>query len=170
MTVVSDTQPIPARVNEIFARFAQDIAAKDAIPTPALHLRAAATEELSDGSQATLWVAEHTKSRCYHVDVERAGGEHRTGAGACGEPGERVWLSRTGAIVVGSVGTCPAETVSVTTPHGEAILTVNAGYFLIPPHLTPATGVRHTLILIGAAGEILGKVANLPAPGRANLC
>ena len=168
MTSPSDTQPVPARVTEVFARFAQDIAAKEAIPTPTLQCRAAATEELSDGAPVTLWVAEHTRSRCYHVDMTREGGERKAGAGACGEPGDRVSLSRNGTVVVGSVGTYPAESVNVTTPHGEAILKVTAGYFLIPPYLSPETDVRHSLTLIGSAGNIIGRVTNLPAPGRAN--
>ncbi|HEV2635000.1 MAG TPA: hypothetical protein VGX23_07620 [Actinocrinis sp.] len=168
MTSPSDTQPVPARVTEVFARFAQDIAAKEAIPTPTLLCRAAATEELPDGSPVTLWVAEHTKSRCYLVETVRPDGERRTVASFCGEPGDRVSLSRAGTIVIGSVGVYPAESVNVTTPHGEAILTVAAGYFLIPPHLSPETDVRHSVTLTGAAGNILGRVVNLPAPGRAN--
>lgn len=169
MTSPSSTQPTPARITEAFARFAQHIATKESIPAPALHYRAAASERLSDGSVATLWVgtAEGVKSRCYHLDVAATDGKSTTGTGGCSGPSNYVALRRSGSLVVGSVDTHPVDTVRVTTPHGTATLQVTAGYFLIPSHLSPEHDVRHTVTLLGSTGTILGQVTDLPAPGRA---
>ena len=165
----SSTGPVPARITEAFERFAQAIAAKESIPTPALHYRAAASEHLPDGAQVTLWVgtAEGIKSRCFHVDVAAADGQSATGYGACGFSDNHVSLSRAGSLVVGSVGTYPADTVRVSTSHGTAIVQVTIGYFLIPPHLTAEDDLRHTVTLLRSTGTILGQITDLPAPGSA---
>ena len=169
MTSPSSIQPTPARITEAFARFAQHIAAKESITAPALNYRAAASERLSDGSVATLWVgtAEGVKSRCYHLDVAETDGKSTTGVGGCSGPSNYVTLGRSGSLVFGSVGTQPVDTVRVTTLHGTATLEVTAGYFLVPPHLSPEHDVRHTVILLRSNGTILGQVTDLPAPGRA---
>jgi hypothetical protein len=170
MTSSSSTQPVPARVAKAFARFAQAIAAKESIPAPTLDYRAAASAHLPDGALATLWVgtAEGVRSRCYHLDVAATDSQSTTGYGACGGPDNLVSLGRAGSLVVGSVGTRPVDTVRVTTPHGTATLEVTAGYFLVPPHLTPEHDVRHTVTLLRSTGAILGQVTDLPAPGSAN--
>ena len=169
MTSPSSAQPVPARVTEAFARFAQAIAAKERIAVPALDYRAAATAYLPDGALVTLWVgtAEGIRSRCYHVDVAATDGQSTVGHGACGGAENLVSLGRAGSLVVGSVGTYPADTVRVTTPYGTATVDVTAGYFLIPPHLTPEHDVRHTMILLRSTGALLGQVTDLPAPGSA---
>lgn len=169
MTSPLSTQPVPARITEAFARFAQAIAAKESIPTPAWHYRAAASEHLPDGALVTLWVgaAEGVKSRCFHVDVAAADGQSATGHGACGAPDNHVSLSRAGSLVVGSVGIHRADTVRVTTSHGTATLQVTADYFLIPPHLSPEHDVRHTVALLRSTGTVLGQVTGLPVPGSA---
>lgn len=169
MTSPSGIQPIPARITEAFARFAQAIAAKESIPAPALHYRAAASTYLSDGSVATLWVgmAEGVKSRCYHLDVAATDGKSTTGTGGCSGPSDRVSLGRSGSLVFGSVGTHPADTVRITTPHGNATLQVTAGYFLVPPHLSAEPDVRHTVTLLRSTGTVIGQVTDLPAPGSA---
>ncbi len=165
----SSTGPVPARITEAFARFAQAIAAKENIPTPALHYRAAASEHLPDGALVTLWVgtAEGVKSRFFHVDVAAADGQSATGHGACGVPDNHVSLSRAGSLVVGSVGTYAADTVRVSTSHGTATLQVTDGYFLIPPHLAAEHDLRHTVTLLRSTGTILGQITDLPAPGTA---
>jgi len=170
MTSPSSIQPVPARITEAFARFAQAISAKESVPAPALHYRAAASERLSDGSVATLWVgtAEGVKSRCYHLDVAETDGKSTTGVGGCSGPSNHVTLFRSGSLVFGSVGTHPADTVRVTTPHGTATLQVTASYFLIPPHLTP-DDVRHTVALLQSNGTVLGQITDMPAPGSAIL-
>jgi len=167
MTSPSSIQPVPGRITEAFARFAQAIAAKESIPTPTLHYRAAASERLPDGALVTLWVgaAEGVKSRCFHVDVAAADGQSATGHGACGAPDNHVSLSRAGSLVVGSVGIHRADTVRVTTLHGTATLQVTAGYFLIPPHLSPEHDVRHTVTLLRSNGTVLGQITDVSAPG-----
>ncbi len=167
MTSPSSIQPVPARITEAFARFVQAITAKESIPTPTLHYRAAASERLPDGALVTLWVgaADGVRSRCFHVDVAAADGQSATGHGACGAPDNHVSLSRAGSLVVGSVGLHGADTVRVTTLHGTAALEVAAGYFLIPPHLTPGHDMRHTITLLRSTGTVLGHVVDLPAPG-----
>jgi type 1 fimbria pilin len=169
MTSPSSTPPIPARISEAFAQFAQHIAAKESIPAPTLHCRVAASERLPDGSVATLWVgtADGVKSRCYHLDVAAADGKSATGIGGCSGPGNYVTLGRSGSLVFGSVGTHPADTVRVTTPHGTATLQLTAGYFLVPPHLSAEHDVRTTVTLLGSTGTVLDQVTDLPAPGRA---
>lgn len=118
---------------------------------------------------ATLWVgtAEGVKSRCYHLDVAETDGKSTTGVGGCSGPSNYVTLGRSGSLVVGSVGTHPADTVRVTTPHGTATLQVTAGYFLIPPHLTAEHDVRHAVTLLRSTGTVLGQVTDLAAPGSA---
>src|SRR5581483_1706236 len=157
------------RITEAFARFAQAIAAKESVPIPALHYRAAASEHLPDGTLVTLWVGavEGVKSRCFHVDVAPVDGQSATGHGACGAPDNHVSLSRAGSLVVGSVGIHRADTVRVTTPHGTTTLDVTAGYFLIPPHLSPEHDVRHTVTLLRSNGTVLGQISGVPAPGSA---
>lgn len=169
MTSSSSAQPVPARITEAFERFAESIALKEGISVPVLDYRAAATEQLPDGVVVTLWVgtADGVRSRCYHVDVAAADGTTTTGHGGCGIGGNAVSLGRAGSLVVGSVGTLPVDTVRVTTPHGTAALDVTAGYFLIPPRLAPEHDVRHTVILIGSTGAVLGQVTDLLAPGSA---
>ncbi len=169
MTSPLSAQPVPSRIAEAFARFAQDIAAKERIPVPTLDYRAAATAHLPDGALVTLWVgtAEGIKSRCYHLDVAATDSLSTNGHGACGWAKSLVSLNRAGSLVVGSVGTYPADTVRVTNQHGTATLDVTFGYFLIPPHLTPEHDVRHTVILLRSAGGVLGQVTDLSAPGSA---
>lgn len=169
MATPSSIQPVPARVTDAFAQFAQAVAAKESIPTPTLDYRAAASAHLPDGALATLWVgtAESARTRCYHLDVAATDGQSATGTGACQGPDNHVSLDRAGSLVVGSVGTHPVDTVRVTTPHGTATVEVTAGYFLIPPHLTPEHDVRHTVTLLRPTGAILGQVTDLPAPGSA---
>lgn len=168
MTSPSSIQPVPGRITEAFARFAQAIAAKESIPIPTLHYRAAASERLPDGALVTLWVGtgEGVKSHCFHVDVAAADGQSTTGHGACGVPDNYVSLSRAGSLVVGSVGIHRADSVRVTTLHGTATLEVTAGYFLISPHLTP-DNTRHAVTLLRSDGTVLGQITDMPAPGSA---
>jgi hypothetical protein len=167
VTQPSSMQPLPARVAEAFARFAQAIAAKEGIPAPVLDCRAAAHAQLPDGAVATLWVgaSKHARSRCYHLEVSSPGSDQATGTGACSAPDNHVSLGRTGSIVVGSVGMHPAATVCITTARGAATVETAAGYFLVPPHLTLDRDTLHTVTLIHSTGTVLGQVTDLPAPG-----
>jgi hypothetical protein len=169
MTSPSNSQTAPEHVVEAFARHAQAIAAKEHIPEPCLDYHVADSASLTDGATATLWVAtaEAVRSTCYHVAVTAPNTQRTTGFGACTAPGEQLSLDRAGSIVVGSVGKNPAATVKLTTVHGSATVSVDTGYFLVPPALTPDRGVLHAAQMLGAAGQEIGHVTDLPAPGSA---
>lgn len=166
-----NNQAAPTHVAEAFAHYARFIAAKEQIPLPRLGYHVATGVALPGGATATLWVAaaETAKSTCYHMAVSRAGSQNAMGTGACGTPDDQLSLDRTGALVVGSVGNHPAETVRLTTAHGEATVIVDTGYFLVPPELTPEPGVLHTVEMFGLAGEMIGRVTDVRAPGSAPL-
>jgi hypothetical protein len=157
----------PQRVTNAFAQFAQSIAAKERIAVPELDYHIAASAALPDGAVATLWVAtaQSARSRCYHVDVTSDAGHSATGTGACAQPDGRVSLNRAGSLVVGSVGSNPATSVRVTTPHGTVTLPVTAGYFLVPPDLTVDPDTSHHLALLDSTGSVTAEAAELTAPG-----
>jgi hypothetical protein len=156
-------------VTEAFARFAVAIAAKEHISHPQLDHRVAASAGLPDGAVATLWVASSTtaRSRCYHLDVTAPDGYSANGSGACQAPDEKVTLNRAGVLIVGSVGTQPATSVRVSGRSGIATLPVTAGYFLVPPTLSPGLDESYSVTLVGSDGTMLGEVADLHAPGGA---
>ena len=169
MITASNNQTVPGHVAEAFARYARFIALKAHTSVPHLDYHVAASVTLPNGATATLWVAtaETTGATCYHLDVSRPGTGSATGSGACGTPDDRLSLDRAGALVIGSVGRHPAAAVRITTVHGRATADVDTGYFLIPPALTPQPGVLHTVQMLGPAGETIGHVTGLPAPGSA---
>ncbi|WP_034264089.1 hypothetical protein [Actinospica robiniae] len=167
MTIPPSPPPASHRVTEAFAGFAQSTAAKEGIAPPTFSYQAAASASLPDGAIATLWVgtAEGVRSRCYHVDVIGPDGQSAAGFGACAAPGNHISLGRAGSLVIGSVGTHTAASVRVVTEHGEAVVPVTEGYFMVPPHLTSNHRVLHAVHMIGPAGEHLGAVSDLIAPG-----
>lgn len=140
-------------------------------PIPPDHVRTDATD-LPDGSRVALWVTDPaevspTANRCFFLETRTADG-HRGGVGACGMPDNTITLNRLAGVVVGSVGTWPAHSVSVTAGGETASLVpVTGGYFLVPASLFGNVRTKYSISLLDAAGQPVGVVDSVPAPGTA---
>jgi hypothetical protein len=159
------------RVDQAFQRHADAVVEKEggsAVPTG--HLLAG-SDQLAGGTDVTLWVTDpaaagRIKSRCFYLDLEDRGGAG-SGFGGCGAAGDQVTLSRSGEIVIGTVGKWPAPLVRITRGGPATEVAVIGGYFLVPQSLTGDADAGYSVLLVGAGGEILGAVHDLIPPASA---
>ena len=162
-----------ARAQEAFQRMSMVVAHQDGVPPVELPPIRAGVATYSDGTKASLWVADAAtigiRSHCFYLDEPRRGGASGYSESACGAPGRDVSLDRVGigSSVIGYTGLWPARTVFITVNGVTNRLPVTLGYFMLPGVQSVDPNAKFTIMLVSKTGQSLGTINDLMAPGSA---
>jgi hypothetical protein len=157
------------RVAQAFTQNSTGAQVKDGLPPVKLTPRLAARTPIPNGGEASLWVATKLSQRalghCYFLEFTSNKSKATSGASNCDGPPEAVTLKRFGSIVVGSVGSWPANRVLVGHPGGYVELPVTESYFLLPSAYTGGTSEKFKVTLLDTVRTPFAVVSDLSAPG-----